>query len=127
MAEVSITELGVFQDCMPIVPPDPTGVLFNLDIENTGDGDLSLDVVSATFSDEDGDVATFDTMPASFGPIPAGETAMTMVNKVPDSSMPAAGCSVLSCNQPYTLTVVLSAGEGSEVSAQADGTVSCVF
>lgn len=127
VAEVSISMLEVFQDCMPAVPPDPVGVTFQLDIENTGDAPLTLDVVSATFSAEGVDVGTIGLTPTTFGPVEGGASQAVAVSKTADSLIPANGCGVLSCNGVYTLRVVLETGEGTEVSADATATVSCVF
>lgn len=127
MVDASMSGLQIFQDCMPIVSPDPVGVSFALDLENLGTSEVTLDVVSATFSDAGGDVGTIELTPSSFGPIEDGETLSMMVSKTINSLMPANGCGVVMCNQQYTLTVDFVADDGTEISADASGQVDCVF
>lgn len=127
MVDASMSGLQIFQDCMPIVSPDPVGVSFALDLDNLGTSEVTLDVVSATFSDAGGDVGTIELTPSSFGAIEDGETLSMMVSKTANSLMPANGCGVVMCNQQYTLTVDFVADDGTEISADASAQVDCVF
>lgn len=127
MLDVQMSGLQIFEDCMPIVPPDPVGASFSLELDNIGDVSASATVTAAAFFDAGGmQVATIDVMPAAFGPIPVGAVDLAMVSKVPGSLMPAAGCEVLACNQSYTLELRLDV-DGMEVLASDMATVDCVF
>lgn len=125
--DAAISNLQIFQDCMPIVPFDPVGASFTLALTNPGDGPASATVSSATFLDVGGmPVATIDVVPDAFGPIDAGDSVMTIVNKVADSMMPANGCETLQCGGSYTLELVLDV-DGMEVIASDTTQVGCVF
>lgn len=125
--EATMSALQIFEDCMPIVAPDPVGVMFTLELSNPGDVPASAMVSSATFFDAVGaQVATIDVMPAALGPVAAGDSTQTMVTKVADSLVPALGCGVLLCNQSYTLELALDV-DGLEVIASDTANVDCVF
>lgn len=125
--DASMSSLQIFQDCMPIVPFDPVGASFTLELTNSGDGPASATVTSATFFDAGGmQAATIDVMPAAFGPIDGGDSSTFAVNKVANSMMPANGCETLQCNQSYTLELVLDV-DGVEVTASDTAQVGCVF
>lgn len=127
MLDAQLTNLQIFQDCMPIVPPDPVGASATLALTNLGDASASATVTSATFLDAGGSqVATLDVSPGAFGPIPAGGSDMAAVSKVPGSLLPAAGCEVLQCDQSYALELVLDV-DGVEVVASDAAIVGCVF
>ncbi len=125
--DAAISDLALFQDCMPIVAPDPLGVTFNLALTNTGDSPATASVVSAVILDGGAaQVGSFEVMPTDFGPIPAGDSSMDVVTKTADSLMPADGCGVAMCNQTYTVELTLDV-DGAHAVASAMGPVSCVF
>ena len=125
--EVTMSDLMLFQDCMPIVAPDPVGAMLMLALGNPGDEEQSATVTSATLYDGGGvEVATIEVTPADFGPVAPGDSIMVAVTKVPDSLMPASGCEVLECNGSHVLELALDVG-GEEVLAEATAMVDCVF
>lgn len=125
--ELAISSLQVFQDCMPIVAPDPVNATFQLALTNTGDAAASATVSSAAFLDAGGaQAATLEITPAAFGPIAPGDSMLTMAGKVPNSLVPANGCETLQCGQSYTLELVLDV-DGVEVIAADAAVVGCVF
>jgi hypothetical protein len=125
--DAAISNLQIYQDCMPIVPFDPVDASFTLELTNPGDGPASATVTSATFLDVGGMLAaTIDVVPDAFGPIDGGDSVMTIVSKVADSMMPANGCETLQCGGSYTLELVLDV-DGVEVIASDTTQVGCVF
>lgn len=125
--DAEMSDLQIFQDCMPIVPFDPVNASFTLALTNTGDGPATATVSSATFLSAGGaPVATIGVSPGAFGPIDAGDSTSTVAAKTPDSLMPAGGCATLQCGQRYTLELVLDV-DGAEVIASDTATVGCVF
>lgn len=124
----SISNLQMFQDCMPIVSPDPVNATFTLELTNRGDAPATGTVVSAAFVDAGGmAVAVFSVTPDVLGPLAAGDTAMAVVSKVPDSLDPANGCAVLTCNASYTVSIIVTDADGTELSLSDTATVDCVF
>lgn len=122
-----MSNLQIFQDCMPIVPPDPAGASFMLELTNTGDAPATATVTSAVFVDAGGmQAATLDVMPDAFGPVAAGDSTQIMVSKVVGSLAPANGCETLQCGQSYTLELVLDV-DGVEVIASDTADVGCAF
>ncbi|MCA9706591.1 MAG: hypothetical protein KDK70_12130 [Myxococcales bacterium] len=125
--EASILGLFIFQDCMPIVLPDPVDVMLVLELNNVGDAPASATFVSATFVNAGGmDVGTVGLAPMVLGPVPAGESSEIAMNKVGNTLMPALGCGVVQCGQTYTLELVLDV-DGQEVTASDSAMVECVF
>ena len=125
--DAAMSGLMIFQDCMPIVPPDPVGASFTLELTNTGDVPASATVVSATFINAGGmAVGTIDVSPNAFGPIAVGGNSMTVVTKVPNSLTPPNGCGVVQCFQGYSLELELDV-DGSPVLVSDTANVDCVF
>jgi hypothetical protein len=125
--DAAISNLQIYQDCMPIVPFDPVDASFTLELTNPGDGPASATITSATFLDVGGVLAaTIDVVPDAFGPIDGGDSVMMIVSKVADSMMPANGCETLQCGSSYTLELVLDV-DGVEVIASETAQVGCVF
>ncbi|MEM6994124.1 MAG: hypothetical protein AAF721_26660 [Myxococcota bacterium] len=127
MIEATVSGVMLFQDCMPIVDPDPLGITGTIDIMNTGDEPATATVVDGRIIDGGGaEVGTFTTVEAAFGPVPVGESSSETFTKADNSLDPANGCGVAMCNQMYTVELVLDV-DGVEVIAGAMGSVSCVF
>jgi len=126
--EVTVSDLQIFQDCMPIISPDPVQTTLTLDLTNVGDVPASATVVSASYVDAGGvSVGMIDLAPMMLGPVPVGESAVQALSKVADSLMPANGCGVLSCNESYTLVVELDV-DGEVMQALSMPTpADCVF
>ncbi len=125
--EPTMTNLEIFQNCQPIVDPDPVGASFTLELVNPSMAVASATVVSAAFMVPGGvQVATIDVAPAAFGPVGAGDNLMQAVAKVQDSLMPANGCAVLQCNMDYTLVLTLDV-DGTEIVAQDTAPAMCAF
>ena len=125
--DATISGLEVYQDCMPIVPPDPVNASFILELVNTGDVPASATVTSALFVDLGGmPVAAIDVVPAAYGPIPVGGSSMTGVNKVGGSLLPANACETLECGASYTFELTLDV-DGTEVIASESLVMGCVF
>lgn len=126
--DASMSNLQIFQDCMPIVPPDPVGVSFELTVTNTGDAPIgAVSVVSATFVNGMGmDVGTFDVAPNGFGPIAVGESSGGVMMKIADTLMPPNGCGVVMCNQVYDVELELDV-DGTPGTASSSANVDCVF
>ncbi len=122
-----MSSLMIFQNCQPIVGPDPANVTFTLELLNPGAVAASATVVDAVFLDAGGgQVGTIDVMPNAFGPVGPGDNTMQAVTKVPGSLMPANGCGVLLCNNSYTLELTLDV-DGGELVVQDTATADCVF
>jgi hypothetical protein len=101
MSDIQVT-LGVdelYQDCLPVVPPDPVSFTGSLLVQNVG----STPVGPLTFSRGhflDGSLivlAAFevDTTVAVVGP---GASATAVVEKRRDSMVPGQGCELLACD-----------------------------
>ena len=123
----TMSQVQFFQDCMPIVSPDPLGANFTLSLENTGMVAASADIVAVNLLDA-GMVAvgSFSVTPTALGPVDPGQTSMFAIMKTANSLMPANGCGVATCNGTYTIEVELDVG-GQSVFADASGVVACVF
>lgn len=129
MVDASISNVMFFQDCMPIVPPDPLGASFTLSLDNSGPGVVpaSADIVAVEVYDAGMvNVGSFDVMPTELGPVPPGEIDMFAITKTAGSLMPPNGCGVLMCNGNYTIEVELDV-DGQTVMADGAGQVACVF
>ena len=127
MVNATMSGLMINQDCMPIVANDPVGAGFMLELDNVGEVPATVSIVSATFVDDrSSEVGTIGLTPPVIGPIDAGDDTSLFMNKIADSLMPATGCSVVLCNETYTLEVVLDI-EGSETTVSDSATVMCVF
>jgi hypothetical protein len=126
MVDASIIDLALFQDCMPIVSPDPVGATFDLAIDNLGPDPVTATVVSATFDAGGAPLGTIDVVPDAYGPVDAESLVIFGVSKVAGSLVPQNGCNVLTCGGNFNLTLELDV-EGTAVTAEGSGMMNCVF
>lgn len=124
--EVDLTDPQAFQDCMPIVAPDPLNLSVTLEFDNPGEGIGTADVTSARLLDGDTEVVSFDVAPASFGPFDPGDMTTSATMKVDGSAMPQNGCDTVECGGEYDLEIVFDV-EGTEVIGTTSVTVQCAF
>lgn len=127
MLDATLDNVEIVQNCMPIVASDPI-IITTADVElsNPGEVEASATVVSVAYVDAGGvEVGTIDVTPEVLGPVDPGGNTNAMLQKVPDSLDPAAGC-ILTCNDNYTLRVELEVG-GVVEAIEATAPAQCVF
>jgi hypothetical protein len=124
--EVELTDPQAWQDCMPIVPPDPLNLSVTLEFDNPGLGIGTADVTAARLSSGGVEVISFDVSPASFGPFDPDDMTISATTKVDGSASPQNGCETVECGGEYDLEIVFDV-EGTEVIGTTTVTVECVF
>ncbi len=124
--EVELTDPQAFQDCMPIVAPDPLNLSVTLEFDNPGEGIGTADVTAARLSSGGEEVVSFDVAPASFGPFDPDDMTTSATMKVDGSASPQNGCDTVECGGDYDLEIVFDV-EGTEVIGTTSVTVQCAF
>jgi hypothetical protein len=118
--EIAVDVATLFEDCMPIVAPDPVTVQGTLSIKNKGASPAGpLVFAEAAVYDATGAtrVATFK-VDTTTQPIPAGGKVDTVFEKQVDTLAPKGGCATVACNADYVVELAFS-GPGAPPGARA--------
>ncbi len=129
-AAVKVTLL--YQNCMPVVSPDPILLQGSLEIVNAGGG--SVGPVTAT-QGEIRDTAnnlltTFQlASPLSVGPVLSGQTGSGSFTKRAGSASPANRCQTLMCSSDVVILLPISGAglPGGEIARSDKVRVMCVY
>lgn len=103
----------LFQNCQPLVPPDPARLSLSVRFTNKGGGDVGpIAVTSGEVNDQGGNrLATFDFVKQSTGVLRPGGSQTLALTKANDTLAPANGCKTLPCGTTVDI-VVPFAGPG---------------
>lgn len=118
--EVAVDVATLFEDCMPIVAPDPVTIQGTLSIKNKGASPAGpLVFAEAAVYDASGAtrIATFK-VDTTTQPIPAGAKVDTVFEKQADTLAPKGGCATVACNAEYVIELSFS-GPGAPPGAAA--------
>jgi hypothetical protein len=127
MVTLAISNLMLFQDCMPIVPADPMGGTWTLEMTNDGAASVSGTIDAARLLDQaNQELGTIGFMPAAIPSTAPNQTTPVQMSKTVSSLMPANGCGVVQCNSTVRLELDVTV-DGQTESVKASTTMNCVF
>ena len=108
----TITGLRLYEDCMPLVAPDPVNIQGDLHIENaTGATMGPITITSGEILDGSTVIATFAVEKANLGTLAPGSASSTGFVKSANSLSSKKGCQTVACSKMFRVALVLS-GQG---------------
>ena len=125
---ISLSNVTVGIDCMPMVPPDPVDVSFTATYDNGSGASASASIVGATVSlgnPSDSLDWSFQVFPSSVGPVSGNSSVQVDHAKVAGSGTGSGSpCNFCSSASPLLTVDYLVDGQYSQV-ATASGSVGC--
>jgi hypothetical protein len=100
-----------FQNCQPVVSPDPVQVKGKISVTNNQQTSVGpIAITDGAFLTANGvAIATFKVEPVTMSTISPGGSANADIVKLQGSMTPANGCSTLQCGHQYAVQVTLTA------------------
>lgn len=129
--EVSADRPEIFQNCQPIVMPDPTRVTLSLGVNNPRPADIGpIHVGGGRVIDAQGKtLLSFTWQPVADFVVPGQNSVRLALDKTAGSGKPANGCNTLPCNA--TARVVVDYGPpgvpATRSVTSSETTIFCVF
>jgi hypothetical protein len=106
MVTASLSDVMIFENCMPIVAPDPVSISATITITNTGNVPIGpVTVGSGEVVQNMNVLISWKAQPVQTGVIQPGQSAMLQIAKTANSAMPAKACATLPCNGGVNLSV----------------------
>jgi hypothetical protein len=117
---VTINVTDLFEDCQPVVQPDPVQMKGTISVQNnmkTAVGPIAM--ADGAFLDPNkSPVAAFKIRPVSIPTLDPGQSGQVDIEKLVPTMVPAQGCSTLQCGGKYIVQVTLTAPQLSNYDAR---------
>jgi hypothetical protein len=117
---VSLANVEVVQDCMPVIPDDNVFFRATLQLRN-GDAPIpELSLGAVRILDGPIEVASFAPVPGSIAPLASGERRDVELGKESPSLTPPTSCTLCGGGQPDTLRIELTEAGGGALAGEVE-------